>query len=106
MAARHAVEVIEQNPERLQEVDGIGPKRAESIVAAWADQKAIREIMIFLHSQGVGTSRAVRIFKTYGAATPFASSPKTRTGSRATSAASASKAPIRSPGNLASRRRG
>ncbi len=60
-------EVIEQKPERLQEVDGIGPKRADSIVAAWADQKAIREIMIFLHSHGVGTSRAVRIFKTYGA---------------------------------------
>ncbi|MFZ1415546.1 MAG: ATP-dependent RecD-like DNA helicase [Defluviicoccus sp.] len=60
-------DVIEQKPERLQEVDGIGPKRAESIVAAWADQKAIREIMIFLHSHGVGTSRAVRIFKTYGA---------------------------------------
>ena len=60
-------EVIEGTPERLQEVDGIGPKRADSIVAAWADQKAIREIMIFLHSHGVGTSRAVRIFKTYGA---------------------------------------
>jgi exodeoxyribonuclease V alpha subunit len=60
-------DVIEQKPERLQEVDGIGPKRADSIVAAWADQKAIREIMIFLHSHGVGTSRAVRIFKTYGA---------------------------------------
>jgi exodeoxyribonuclease V alpha subunit len=57
-------DVIEQQPRRLQEVDGIGPKRAESIVAAWADQKAIREIMIFLHSHGVGTSRAVRIFKT------------------------------------------
>ena len=37
-----------QTPERLHEVDGIGPKRAESIVAAWTDQKAIREIMIFL----------------------------------------------------------
>ena len=60
-------DVIEQTPERLKEVDGIGPKRADSIVAAWADQKAIREIMIFLHSHGVGTSRAVRIFKTYGA---------------------------------------
>ena len=60
-------DVIEQAPGRLQEIDGIGPKRAESIVAAWADQKAIREIMIFLHGHGVGTSRAVRIFKTYGA---------------------------------------
>ena len=60
-------DVIEQTPERLQDVDGIGPKRAESIVAAWEDQKAIRAIMIFLHGHGVGTSRAVRIFKTYGA---------------------------------------
>ena len=60
-------DVIEQKPERLQEVDGIGPKRADSIVAAWADQKAIREIMIFLHANGVSTARAVRIFKTYGA---------------------------------------
>jgi exodeoxyribonuclease V alpha subunit len=60
-------DVIEQTPARLKEVAGIGPKRADSIVAAWADQKAIREIMIFLHSHGVGTSRAVRIFKTYGA---------------------------------------
>ena len=60
-------DVIEQTPARLREVAGIGPKRADRIVAAWADQKAIREIMIFLHSHGVGTSRAVRIFKTYGA---------------------------------------
>ncbi len=60
-------DVIEQAPARLQEVEGIGPKRAKSIVAAWADQRAIREIMIFLHGHGVGTSRAVRIFKTYGA---------------------------------------
>ncbi len=60
-------DAIEQTPERLREIDGIGPRRAENIVAAWADQKAIREIMIFLHSHGVGTLRAVRIFKTYGA---------------------------------------
>ena len=45
---------------------GIGPKRARRIVAGWADQKVIREIMLFLHANGVGTSRAVRIFKTYG----------------------------------------
>ena len=41
--------------------------RAASILAAWAEQKAVREIMVFLHSHGVGTARAVRIFKTYGA---------------------------------------
>ena len=44
----------------------IGPVRATSILAAWAEQKAVREIMVFLHSHGVGTARAVRIFKTYG----------------------------------------
>jgi exodeoxyribonuclease V alpha subunit len=60
-------DVIESQPARLREVDGVGPKRAGRIVAEWADQKVIREIMIFLHSHGVGTSRAVRIFKTYGA---------------------------------------
>ncbi len=60
-------EVIETQADRLREVDGIGPVRAARIVAAWAEQKAVREIMVFLHSHGVGTARAVRIFKTYGA---------------------------------------
>jgi exodeoxyribonuclease V alpha subunit len=50
-------EVIEQEPPRLCEVTGIGPKRAERIIAGWAEQKVIREIMLFLHSNGVGTSR-------------------------------------------------
>ena len=59
-------DVIEATPDRLREVDGIGPVRAASILAAWAEQKAVREIMVFLHSHGVGTARAVRIFKTYG----------------------------------------
>jgi exodeoxyribonuclease V alpha subunit len=59
-------DVIETEPDRLREVDGIGPLRAERIVAAWAEQKIVREIMMFLHSHGVGTARAVRIFKTYG----------------------------------------
>ena len=59
-------EVIEQAPERLREVPGIGKLRASRIAQAWADQKVVREIMVFLHSHGVGTARAVRIFKTYG----------------------------------------
>ena len=59
-------EVIEQAPERLREVPGIGKVRASRIAQAWADQKVVREIMVFLHSHGVGTARAVRIFKTYG----------------------------------------
>jgi hypothetical protein len=59
-------DVIEASQQRLREVDGIGPVRAARILAAWAEQKAVREIMVFLHSHGVGTARAVRIFKTYG----------------------------------------
>ena len=60
-------DVIETDPERLLTLDGIGPKRVEKITSGWSDQKAIREIMVFLQSHGVGTARAVRIFKTYGA---------------------------------------
>jgi exodeoxyribonuclease V alpha subunit len=60
-------DIIETNPERLREIDGIGAVRAQRIVSAWAEQKAVREIMVFLHSHGVGTARAVRIYKTYGA---------------------------------------
>src|ERR1700731_3911361 len=60
-------DVIEAEPARLREVDGIGPVRAGRITAAWAEQKVVREIMVFLHNHGVGTARAVRIYKTYGA---------------------------------------
>jgi exodeoxyribonuclease V alpha subunit len=60
-------EVIERTPERLLEVAGIGKTRLQRITSGWAEQKAIREIMVFLQSHGVGSSRAVRIFKTYGA---------------------------------------
>jgi exodeoxyribonuclease V alpha subunit len=65
--AEKVFDIIEAEPDRLREVDGIGPVRAQRIVAAWAEQKVVREIMVFLHSNGVGTARAVRIFKTYGA---------------------------------------
>ena len=59
-------EIIEADPDRLREVDGIGPVRAKRIISGWAEQKAVREIMVFLHSHSVGTARAVRIYKTYG----------------------------------------
>ena len=59
-------DIIEAEPDRLREVTGIGPVRAKRITSAWADQKIVREIMVFLHTHGVGTARAVRIFKTYG----------------------------------------
>lgn len=60
-------DIIEAEPERLREVTGIGLVRAKRITDAWAEQKIVREIMVFLHSHGVGTARAVRIYKTYGA---------------------------------------
>jgi exodeoxyribonuclease V alpha subunit len=59
-------DIIEKESARLEDVDGIGPKRRKRIKEAWDKQKVIRNIMLFLHSNGVSTSRAVRIFKTYG----------------------------------------
>ena len=58
--------IIETHPKRLRKIEGIGPKRAKRITSAWADQKVVREIMVFLLQHGIGTARAVRIFKTYG----------------------------------------
>ena len=58
-------EVIENKPDLLSTVDGIGKIRAQSICANWQDQKIIREIMVFLQSHGVGTTSATRIYKTY-----------------------------------------
>ena len=58
--------VIDHYSVKLEEVDGIGPARRQKIKAAWVEQKAVRDIMIFLHSHGVSTSRAVRIYKAYG----------------------------------------
>src|SRR6201993_2124762 len=58
--------VIENRAAELQKVDGIGPKRRERIAHAWQEAKQVRGIMLFLHSHRVSTSRAVRIFKTYG----------------------------------------
>ena len=56
-----------EEPERLREVAGSARSGPSASSKGWADQKVIREIMLFLHGHGVGTSRAVRIFKTYGA---------------------------------------
>ena len=60
-------DIIEAEPERLREVTGIGRVRARRITDAQAEQKIVHEIMVFLHGHGVGTARAVRIFKIYGA---------------------------------------
>ncbi|MEO3763293.1 ATP-dependent RecD-like DNA helicase [Streptomyces sp. B8F3] len=60
------LDVIEQDPARLVEVPGLGPKRTKLIGAAWEEQKAIKEVMLFLQGVGVSTSIAVRIYKSYG----------------------------------------
>jgi exodeoxyribonuclease V alpha subunit len=59
-------DVIEQEPERMLKLEGMGEKRKNLVVASWTEQKSIRNIMVFLQSHGVGTNRAVRIYKTYG----------------------------------------
>jgi exodeoxyribonuclease V alpha subunit len=60
-------DIIENQSKRLQEVEGIGTERRQRIKEAWAEQKVVREIMLFLHAHGLGTNRAVRIYKSYGA---------------------------------------
>jgi exodeoxyribonuclease V alpha subunit len=59
------LQVIEEVPDRLVEVPGLGPKRTAMITAAWEEQRAIKEVMVFLQGVGVSTSLAVRIYKTY-----------------------------------------
>jgi exodeoxyribonuclease V alpha subunit len=60
------LEVIDSSPARLREVEGIGPTRTRQIAEAWASQRAIREVMVFLQSYGVSTALAARIWKLYG----------------------------------------
>jgi exodeoxyribonuclease V alpha subunit len=62
------LKVIEEAPGRLGEVAGIGPKRQQRITSAWAEQKEIREVMLFLQGHGVSPAFAVKIFKAYGQA--------------------------------------
>ncbi|MEU3690236.1 SF1B family DNA helicase RecD2 [Streptomyces narbonensis] len=60
------LQILEEAPGRLIEVPGLGPKRTKKITAAWEEQKAIKEVMVFLQGVGVSTSIAVRIYKKYG----------------------------------------
>jgi exodeoxyribonuclease V alpha subunit len=59
-------EVIERQPERLREVPGVGAGLARRIAEAWQDQRAVRDIMLFLHSHGLSALQAGRIFERYG----------------------------------------
>ncbi len=58
--------IIEEQPERLLEVPDIGEKRLDLIVSAWKEQRQVKEVMLFLHSHGVSTNLAVKIYKQYG----------------------------------------
>lgn len=58
--------VIDDEPERLREVPGIGSKRVGQILEAWAEQRAVREVMIFLHENGLGAGRAAAVYAAYG----------------------------------------
>jgi exodeoxyribonuclease V alpha subunit len=60
------LQVLDEEPERLREALGVGPKRAAMIARAWEEQKAIKEVMLFLQSHGVTTGLGVKIYKTYG----------------------------------------
>ena len=60
------LQVIEERPDRLREVLGVGPKRVALIKTAWAEQLQIKEVMIFLQSHDVSTTLAVKIYKQYG----------------------------------------
>lgn len=59
-------DVIENFPDRLQQLDGIGKKRQQEITSAWRQQKNLRDILVFLHSHHLGTARAYRILEAYG----------------------------------------
>lgn len=63
---KDTLDVIEADVEKLSQVEGIGTKRIEMIKKAWADQKEIREVMVFLQSHGVSSGYATKIFKQYG----------------------------------------
>lgn len=63
---KEVLDVIDLRSARLQEIEGIGPTRRKQIKKSWEEVKTVREIMTFLMSHGVSTSRAFRIYKTYG----------------------------------------
>ena len=63
---KEALDVIESDPDRLVEVEGLGAKRAKWIIKAWEDQREIHNVMLFLQSHEVGTGYAVKIWKRYG----------------------------------------
>jgi len=60
------LDVLDNHPERLKDLPGIGPKRYSQLVGAWKEQSEIRDVMLFLQKYGLGTARAVAVYKEYG----------------------------------------
>ncbi len=60
------LEIIDEDPHRLREVPDIGPKRSALIARAWEEQRQVKDIMLFLHSHGISTNLAIKIYKQYG----------------------------------------
>jgi exodeoxyribonuclease V alpha subunit len=63
---KDTLDMIENKPEKLSQVPGVGEKRIEMIKVAWEEQRDIREVMLFLQSQGVSSGYATKIFQQYG----------------------------------------
>ena len=63
---KDTLDVIEETPDELLKVSGIGKVRVDRIKTSWQEQKEIKNIMLFLQSHEVSTSHATKIFKTYG----------------------------------------
>ena len=60
------LDIIQFNPDRLTEVEGIGPAKAEMIASSFAEQKEVREVMLFLQTYGITSTYAIKIYKLYG----------------------------------------
>lgn len=63
---QETLDIIDENPQKLREVPGIGPDRTEKIIQAWEEQRQVKDIMLFLQEHRVSTNLAVKIYRTYG----------------------------------------
>lgn len=63
---RDTLNVLDNEPEKLREVEGIGPKRLKMLLESWKEQKGVREILIFLQGCGISQSLAIKIYQKYG----------------------------------------
>lgn len=65
---RDTIKILDNEPDKLTSVEGIGAKKAAAIREAWAEQRGLRDVMLFLQNYGIGTGLALRVYRHYGAA--------------------------------------